>query len=120
MRLLLSFSQAGKTASLVETASLLGLLWSTVCFCKPQRESQASQEQAGPYETQRTQPPTTSLEPLSSSFRDDGAEEEDEYKPPAHHLRSASRPVKHKRASAQDKGAAHPGQQREGNKAQGR
>ncbi|MEQ2244960.1 hypothetical protein ILYODFUR_022598, partial [Ilyodon furcidens] len=27
------------------------------------------QEQAGPSETQRTQPPTTSLEPLSSSLR---------------------------------------------------
>ncbi|MEQ2297789.1 hypothetical protein AMECASPLE_038279, partial [Ameca splendens] len=58
------------------------------------------QERAGPSETQRTQPPTTSLEPLSSSLSDDGAEEEDEYKPPAHHLRSTSRPVKHKGASA--------------------
>ncbi|MEQ2283606.1 hypothetical protein AMECASPLE_013142 [Ameca splendens] len=27
---------------LVETASLQGLLWDTVCFCRPQRESQAS------------------------------------------------------------------------------
>ncbi|MEQ2289119.1 hypothetical protein AMECASPLE_029768, partial [Ameca splendens] len=58
-----------------------------------------SQEQAGLSETQRTQPPTTSLEPLSSSLSDHGAEEEDEYKPPAHHLRSASRSVKHKGAS---------------------
>ncbi|MEQ2312805.1 hypothetical protein AMECASPLE_034973 [Ameca splendens] len=49
------------------------------------------QEQAGPSETQRTQPPTTLLEPLSSSLSDYGAEE-DEYKPPTHHLRSASRP----------------------------
>ncbi|KAK5609267.1 hypothetical protein CRENBAI_013662 [Crenichthys baileyi] len=57
-----------------------------------------NQEQAGPSETQRTQPPTTSLESLSSSLSDDGAE--DEYKPPAHHLHSASRPVKHKGASA--------------------
>ncbi|MED6293995.1 hypothetical protein CHARACLAT_016392, partial [Characodon lateralis] len=58
------------------------------------------QEHAGQSETQRTQPPITSLEPLSSCLSDDGAEEEDDYKPPAHHLRSASRPVKHKRASA--------------------
>ncbi|MEQ2293414.1 hypothetical protein AMECASPLE_033178 [Ameca splendens] len=43
MRSPLSFLQTGKTAPLgvVETGSLLGTLWNTVCFCRPQRESQA-------------------------------------------------------------------------------
>ncbi|MED6246974.1 hypothetical protein ATANTOWER_027175 [Ataeniobius toweri] len=37
----LSFLQTGKTAPLgvVETGSLLGTLYNTVCFCRPQRES---------------------------------------------------------------------------------
>ncbi|MED6250857.1 hypothetical protein ATANTOWER_012841 [Ataeniobius toweri] len=37
MRSLLSSFQTGKTAPLgfVETVSLQGILWSTVCFCRP-------------------------------------------------------------------------------------
>ncbi|MEQ2221479.1 hypothetical protein ILYODFUR_016348 [Ilyodon furcidens] len=40
----LSFLQTGKTApiSVVETESLLGTLMNIVCFCRPQRESQAT------------------------------------------------------------------------------
>ncbi|MEQ2238398.1 hypothetical protein ILYODFUR_032718 [Ilyodon furcidens] len=43
MRSRLSSFQTGKTAPLgfVETASLQGIFWNTVCFCRPQRESQA-------------------------------------------------------------------------------
>ncbi|MEQ2307654.1 hypothetical protein AMECASPLE_020554 [Ameca splendens] len=40
----LSFLQTRKTAPLgvVATGSLLGTLWNAVCFCRPQRESQAT------------------------------------------------------------------------------
>ncbi|MED6236610.1 hypothetical protein ATANTOWER_011658 [Ataeniobius toweri] len=60
-----------------------------------------NQEVVGPSGTERTQPPTTSVEALTSSSSDAGAkdEEDEQYEPPGRQLRNASRPMKRKVAS---------------------
>ncbi|KAK5617003.1 hypothetical protein CRENBAI_005480 [Crenichthys baileyi] len=63
------------------------------------------QEDAGPSGAAKTLPPTASVEAVSSSSSENGAEEDEMYQPPARQLWSASRPVKRKVGSATKKGS---------------